>query len=90
MSTMTPTGSTAPAASETRAATATETDTRTGTDGRRRPGTTATGRPDRWAAPTDEPPTSAASTAALTFDPFCRRRLRNCVDGENAAFPGDH
>jgi hypothetical protein len=25
--------------------------------------------------------------APLTFDPFCTRRLRNCVDGENAAFP---
>jgi hypothetical protein len=90
MSTTTPTGSTTPAAAETRSAAGTETNTRTRTDRRTRPGTTATGRSDRWAAPTDEPPTDVCSTAPLTFDPFCGRRLRNCIDGENAAFPGEH
>lgn len=67
--------------------------------GRPRPGATATGRPDRWSAssvppvsstssaPGGEPRRSASAAAPLTFDPCCTRRLRNCVDGANAAFP---
>ena len=30
----------------------------------------------------------ASAAAPLTFDPFCTRRLRNCIDEENAALPG--
>jgi hypothetical protein len=59
--------------------------TETGTDDDPRPGITDTGRSDRWAAETEA--TGSASPAPRTFDPFCTRRLRNCVDGENAAFP---
>jgi hypothetical protein len=88
MSTTTPTGSTTPAASE--AETGTGTGARARTDRQGRPGTTGAGRPDRWAAPTDEPPADVSSAAPRTFDPFCGRRLRNCVDAENAAFPGEH
>jgi hypothetical protein len=49
------------------------------------PGTTGTGRPDRWAA--GEGARDGSAAAPLTFDPFCTRRLRSCIDGANAAFP---
>ncbi|MEF8842593.1 MAG: hypothetical protein V5A62_13365 [Haloarculaceae archaeon] len=70
----------------------TTTESETGTDDGPRPGTTDTGRPDRWAAETqatgtETEATGSAPPAPRTFDPFCTRRLRNCVDGENAAFP---
>ena len=53
-------------------------------DDRARSGTTGTGRPDRRAASEGLPP---SLTAPLAFDPSCARRLRNCVDAENGAFP---
>ena len=62
-----------------------EVETDTHIDGRPDRGTTGTGRPDRWAARTPSSRRGSRS-APLTFDPFCARRLRNCIDGENAAF----
>lgn len=52
--------------------------------------TTGTGRPDRWADSTRDPSNRPPRTAPLTFDPACIRRLRNCIDEENAAFPDAH
>jgi len=49
--------------------------------------TTGMGRSDRWADASADARTSASATAPRTFDPFHTRRLRNCVDRENAAFP---
>jgi hypothetical protein len=49
--------------------------------------TTPAGRTDPWADSTTDAPTDASVAAPRTFDPFCTRRLRNCIDGENAAFP---
>jgi len=87
MSTTTPTTETG-TTTESRTETETGTETRpgTGTDGPSRPGTTGTGRPDRWASETEEVP-NASPAAPLSFAPFCTRRLRNCIDRENAAFP---
>lgn len=80
----------------------TEPETRTDADGRSPPAsagespsrdsprparpTTGAGRPDRWADSTADRP-GASQAAPLVFDPFCTRRLRNCIDGENAALP---
>lgn len=82
-------------------ASTTEPETRTDADGRSPPAsagepqpglappprpTTGPGRPDRWADSTADRP-GASQAAPLAFDPFCTRRLRNCIDGENAALP---
>ncbi|MEF8869235.1 MAG: hypothetical protein V5A85_12010 [Haloarculaceae archaeon] len=67
--------------------TETGTTTETETDDRSRPGTTGTGRPDRWATSERRESTGPSAAAPRVFDPFCTRRLRNCVDAENAAFP---
>jgi hypothetical protein len=44
---------------------------------------------DPWAAANDAEngEVTASLLAPRTFDPFCTRRLRNCVDDENAAMP---
>lgn len=85
MSTTIPTSETG-TTTERRTETETGTETGTMTDGPSRPGTTGTGRSDPWAAATEEDP-SASLAAPLVFDPFCTRRLRNCIDRENAALP---
>jgi hypothetical protein len=53
----------------------------------RSPHATGTGRPDRWADSTADASERTSPAAPLAFDPTCARRLRNCIDGANAAFP---